>query len=200
MVATVVGFSTFTLEGVFKVLCSSKTTVVTTPATFSTDIIGFMKDSGTHSFKFPELTSSECPIVKYEIDSYESNKPFAVASNQVSIDTTEAGCLTGIQTGDLAHYSQVGKLCKTIKFKSDVHLEKHKFRIKSTAQGILHAAGTKVSYSAWIYAEVVCGSITSGSLSVPSLTQNFFSNQQYPPGATNVGWISPKHVNSNSNC
>jgi len=58
-----------------------------------------------HSFKFPELVSTECPIVKYEIDSYVSNKAFSSQNDQILIDTTEEGCLTGIQTGDLAHYS-----------------------------------------------------------------------------------------------
>ena len=98
-----------------------------------------MKTTGTHSFSFPELESNECPIVKYEIDSYSSTETFATQSDQISIDSTVGGCLTGIQTGDLAHYSEVGQLCKTIKFKSDIHFEKHRFRIKATAQGILHA-------------------------------------------------------------
>lgn len=102
---TVVGFSSFSIEGVFKVLCSSATTVVTAPATFSTDLIGFLKDSGTHSFKFPELVSDQCPIVKYEIDTYTSNKQFQTQSDQISIDTTEEGCLTTINTGSLDHYT-----------------------------------------------------------------------------------------------
>ena len=74
---TVVGYSSFNIEGDFKLLCASRVTAVTTPAAFSTDIIGFLKDSGTHSFKFEELVSNECPIVKYEIDSYSSNKVFS---------------------------------------------------------------------------------------------------------------------------
>ena len=56
--ANVVGYSTFSLEGDFKLLCASKLTTVTTPAIFSTDIIGFLKDSGTHSFKFEELVTN----------------------------------------------------------------------------------------------------------------------------------------------
>ena len=131
--AEVVGYNSFTLEGDFKLLCASKKTTITTPVNFSTDIIGFLKNSGTHSFNFAELESNECPIVKYEIDSYTSTETFSTVGSQVSIDTTVAGCLTGIQTGDLAHYSEVGKLCKTVNFKSDVHLEKHRFRIKATA-------------------------------------------------------------------
>jgi len=60
--------------------------------------------------------------------------------------------------------------------------------------------GTKETLTDLIIVEIVCGSITSGSLSVPPLTINHLSNQQYLPGATDVGWISPKHVNANPVC
>ena len=71
--ATVVGYNSFSLEGDFKLLCSSATTVITQPNDFSTSIISFLKSSGFQTFNFPEFTATECPIAKYEVTSYSSN-------------------------------------------------------------------------------------------------------------------------------
>ena len=77
-----------------------------------------------------------------------------------------AGCISVFTTGSLALYSQVGTLCKKIDIKSDRHFEKHQFKIKATAQGILHPKGTNTKTSNVVTAEVVCGPLsTSLSLS-----------------------------------
>ena len=47
--------------------------MITTPPNFSTDIILFLKSSGTQTFNIPEFISSECPIHKYEIINYSND-------------------------------------------------------------------------------------------------------------------------------
>ena len=93
MYASVVGYDLLMIFGEFRLLCSSTTNVITIPDTFSTHIISFMKaPPGTQQFKIPEFTSTECPISKYEIVTFLSNKG---SSQAESIYFDPTGCIIG---------------------------------------------------------------------------------------------------------
>ena len=94
------------LEGDFRIQCDPTTTVITEDGTFSTDVILFLKNpGGYHSVKFPHFTTSECPIIKYEIlaGDYISSIGAAHSTTQIDFDTTqEPGCV--LQITNKANY------------------------------------------------------------------------------------------------
>lgn len=92
--AEVVGFSSFMIQGKFKLLCHSVNTVLGLPADFSTDIVLFLKSSGHHSYQMPEFTTNNCPISKYEIVDYASNQAVSNQADQVSFDTSVGSCIS----------------------------------------------------------------------------------------------------------